>query len=103
MAELTDLDIVAILYPETPVVDWAELPAAEIAAYRAGLIRAEEERQAAFLAVEETRPLEYVNFLIAPKEHVLLWIEHHGDAEAFWAIICVLRYLVACKDRAKYQ
>lgn len=77
--------------------------AAIIAAHEAALALVGEQRQAAVMAVDASRPLEYANFLTAPKEHILLWIDQHGPGEAFWAIICVLRYLVACKDRQKYQ
>ena len=56
-------------------------------------------------AVEQTvdilRPTQYANFLTADQDDILAWIEANGSHEAFWGVIQVLRYLVACKDRDK--
>jgi hypothetical protein len=29
------------------------------------------------------------------------WLATHGTAEALWAVVLVLRYLIACKERVK--
>lgn len=103
MDKLSDIDIIAILHPDTPISDWETLPVSEIEEYRQKLALSEQEKIAAFLAVETTRPIDLSEFLMGDETAIDKFIATNGTNAAIFAIVRVLRYLVACKDRAKYQ
>ncbi len=73
----------------TPVLDPADL----------------DEETAAEKAVDTSRVdiLPFAWVLSCDRKAFDTWLVEHGIAAALWAVILVLRYLVACKDRQKLK